>query len=76
MLFRSDPHSTHLADFKPKSDGLQKYIKDENKNGKNLFGGIIANTDERNYKGRWVYFIENSKKFKKGEFRNWIDLEF
>ena len=70
-----DPHSTHLADFGPKSDGLQKYIKNENKKDKKLFGGIVANTDERNYKGRWVYFTENSKKFKKGEFGNWIDLE-
>ncbi|MDO8657704.1 MAG: hypothetical protein Q7K55_03115, partial [Candidatus Levybacteria bacterium] len=70
-----DPHSTHLADFGAKSDGLQKYIKDENKKGKNLFGGIVANTDERTYNGRWVYFTENSKKFTKGEFGNWIDLD-
>jgi len=69
-----DPHSTHLADFGLKSDGLQKYIKDENKKGKKLFGGIVANTDERNYKGRWVYFPEKSKNFKKGKFENWIDL--
>jgi len=42
---------------------------------KNVFGGIVANTDERNYNGRWVYFTENSKRFKKGEFKNWMDLE-
>jgi len=71
-----DPHSTHLADFGSKSDGLQKYIKDENKKGKNLLGGIVANTDEKNYNGRWIYFTENSKGFKKGKFKNWIDLEF
>ena len=70
-----DPHSTHLADFGSKSDGLQKYIKDENKKSKNLFGGIVANTDNRNYKGGWIYFTENSKKFTKGKFENWIDLE-
>jgi len=70
-----DPHSTYLADFNSKSNGLQKYIIDENKKGKKLFGGIVANTDDRNHNGRWVYFIENSEKFKKGEFRNWIDLE-
>ncbi|MBU2530751.1 MAG: hypothetical protein KKD35_06900, partial [Elusimicrobia bacterium] len=70
-----DPHSTYLADFSLKSDGLQKYIKDENKKDKNLFGGIVANTDERNYNGRWVYFAENSEKFRRGEFKNWIDLE-
>lgn len=70
-----DPHSTHLADFCSKSDGLQNYLKDQNKKGKKLFGGIVANTDKRNHKGRWVYFTENSNKFKKDEFRNWIDLE-
>ncbi len=26
----------------PKSDGLQKYIKEQNKKGKNLFGGIVC----------------------------------
>ena len=62
-----DPHGTQFSDFGPKSDGLQKYIKSENKKGKNLFGGIVANTDERNYNGRWVYFTENSKEFKKSE---------
>src|SRR3989344_6872492 len=71
-----DPHSAHLADFGSKSDGLQKYIKDQNKKDKELFGGIVANTDDRNYKGRWIYFTENSGKFKKGEFENWMDLEF
>ncbi|MDP3043524.1 MAG: DEAD/DEAH box helicase family protein [bacterium] len=70
-----DPHSTHLADFGLKSDGLQKYIKGENKKGKNLFGGIVANTDQVNYNGRWVYFTENSKEFKKDKFKNWTDLE-
>ena len=70
-----DPHGTQFSDFGPKSDGLQKYIKEENKKGKNLFGGIVANTDERSYNGRWVYFTENSEKFKKGEFKNWMDLE-
>jgi len=70
-----DPHGTQFSDFGPKSDGLQKYIKDENKKSKNLFGGLVANTDERNYKGRWVYFTESSAKFKKGEFGNWSDLE-
>lgn len=71
-----DPHSPFLADFGLKSDGLQKYIKDEKKKGKKLFGGIVANTDDRAYNGRWVYFTGNSKEFKKDEFRNWIDLEF
>lgn len=70
-----DPHGTQFSDFLPKSDGLQKYIKNENKKGKNLFGGLVANTDSNNYSGRWVYFAESGKEFKKGEFKNWTDLE-
>ena len=70
-----DPHGLHLSDFKPKSDGLQKYIKSENKKGKKLFGGIVANTNQRSYKGRWIYFDKNSKTLKKNNFSNWKDLE-
>ncbi|QLG69868.1 MAG: Type III restriction enzyme, res subunit [Candidatus Woesebacteria bacterium] len=50
-----DPHGTQLSDFGPKSEGLNKYIDEQNKKGKKLFGGIIANTDQRNYRGRWFY---------------------
>ena len=57
----------------PKIDGLYKYIQSENKKGKNLFGGIITNT-ERNYRGRWVYFDKTSKELK-NDFSNWKDLE-
>jgi type III restriction enzyme len=68
-----DSHGIHLADFKAKSDGLRKYIERENKKGKKLFGGIVANTD-RNYRGRWVYFDKLSKDFKDNSFDNWFDL--
>ncbi|MEK7203265.1 MAG: hypothetical protein AAB653_03040, partial [Patescibacteria group bacterium] len=64
-----------FSDFGPKSDGLQKYIKDENKKGKSLFGGLVANTGSTMNNGRWVYFTGDSKKFKKNEFKNWTDLE-
>ena len=57
----------------PKIDGLYKYIQSENKKGKKLFGGIVANT-ERNYRGRWVYFEKASKDFKDNSFENWVDL--
>lgn len=70
-----DPHSTHLADFGAKSDGLQEYIKNENMKGKNLIGGIVTNTDGKNYHGRWVYFSEDSKNFIKDKFENWVDSE-
>jgi type III restriction enzyme len=57
----------------PKFDGLYRYIQSENKKGKNLFGGIITNT-ERNYRGRWVYFDKESKNLKDSSFENWADL--
>jgi len=58
----------------PKIDGLYKYIQSENKKGKKLFGGIVTNTDQKNYRGRWVYFDKASKDFKDNSFENWIDL--
>ena len=59
----------------PKNDGLYKYIQSENKRGKKLFGGIVTNTDQRNYRGRWVYFDKSSRKLKDNDFGNWENLE-
>ncbi|MBU4350936.1 DEAD/DEAH box helicase family protein [Candidatus Parcubacteria bacterium] len=70
-----DPHGTYLSDFGPKSDGLRRYIQSENKKGKNLFGGLVANTGNTTNNGRWVYFTDSGAKFKKGEFADWTDLE-
>jgi hypothetical protein len=42
--------------------------------GKKLFGGIVANTDEHNYRRRWVYFEKPSKDFRDNSFDNWSDL--
>jgi len=58
----------------PKIDGLYEYIKSENKKGKKLFGGIVTNTDQKNFKGRWVYFDKTSKDLK-NDLNNWKDLE-
>ena len=69
-----DPHGLYLSDFKSKNDGLYRHIQNENKKGKKLFGGIVANTD-RNYRGRWVYFDRPNKDFKNNSFDNWTDLE-
>ena len=44
---------------------LCRYIQKENEKDKKLFGGIVANTDTREYKGRWVYFDKPSKELKK-----------
>jgi type III restriction enzyme len=43
----------------PKIDGLNAYIKGQNKKAKKLFGGIVTNTDPRNFTGRWIYFDKN-----------------
>ena len=58
-----------------KIDGLFNYIKQENEKGKKLFGGIVANTDQRNYRGRWFYFDNTSKELKDNDFSNWKNLE-
>lgn len=58
----------------PKIDGLCNYIQSENKKGKNLFGGVVTNTDQKNYRGRWVYFNKTSKELK-NDLSNWADLE-
>lgn len=60
----------------PKIDGLYKYMQSENKKGGKLFGGIVANTDPRNYRGRWVYFDKTSTDLKENDFSNWINLVF
>ncbi|HLA49699.1 MAG TPA: hypothetical protein VJ000_00755 [Thermodesulfovibrionia bacterium] len=56
-------------------NGEHDYICSENKKGKNLFGGIVANTDQRNYRGRWIYFGKRSKELKDNDFSDWENLE-
>jgi type III restriction enzyme len=58
-----------------KIDGLFKYIQKENNKGKKLFGGIVTNTDPKNYRGRWVYFDKLKKQLKDNNFDNWVSLE-
>ncbi len=57
----------------PKRDGLNAYIKEQNKKGKKLFGGIVTNTEPRNFTGRWIYFNKDSKVFT-SSFDNWENL--
>jgi len=52
---------------------LCSYIQKENKKGRELFGGIVANTDPHEYKDRWVYFDKSSKELK-NNFANWENL--
>lgn len=59
-----------------RNEGLYHYIQSQNKKGKELFGGIVTNTDQRNYQGRWIYFDKPSKELKGDDFSNWKTLEF
>ncbi|MBT9174912.1 MAG: hypothetical protein DDT22_00577 [candidate division WS2 bacterium] len=59
----------------PKIEGLHRYIQNENKKGKNLFGGIVANTDPKSYRGRWIYFDKASRELRDNDFSNWKNLE-
>lgn len=58
-----------------KIDGLNSFIKDQNKKGKNLFGGIVTNTDPRKFTGRWIYFNKDSKALTTSN-DNWENLVF
>jgi len=57
-----------------KIDGLYKYIQKEKDKHKNLFGGITTNTDQRHYRGRWVFFDKPSNQLKDNDFSNWKTL--
>ena len=72
-LFDTKAGYTKIAGTK--IDGLHKYMKKENKKGKNLFGGIVTNTDQRDYRGRWIYFYKTSKELKDSNFDNWKTLD-
>lgn len=60
-----------IKDSKEKNDGLQNYIKKH----KNVFGGIVTNTDPRNFSGRWIYYKGQGSKLNPDDFSNWELLE-
>ena len=57
----------------PKVDGLNSYIQEQNKKGHKLVGGIVTNTDARNYTGRWVYFDKDARVLA-NNLDNWENL--
>ena len=84
FIVRMKDGSTRLFDTKSgltrrvagsKIDGLNAYIKENNKRGKKLFGGIVTNTDTRNYAGRWIYFNKDAKVLTNNN-DNWESLTF
>jgi len=60
-----------IKDAKEKSDGLQAYIKEH----KNVFGGIVTNTNPRDFSGRWMCFKGQGKEINPDDFSNWELLE-
>ena len=60
-----------IKDAREKSDGLQEYIKKH----KGLVGGIVANTDPREFKGRWMCYKKQGKDLNPDDFSNWELLE-
>ncbi len=60
-----------IKDAREKSDGLQDYIKSKN----NIFGGIVANTDSKNFSGRWMCYKGPGLNLNSDDFSNWDLLE-
>lgn len=65
-----------IKDAREKSDGLQEYIKTNNKSGHKLNGGIVSNTDSTDFTGRWMVYKGNSTDLVQDDFSNWglLDL--
>lgn len=63
-----------IKDAREKSDGLQAYLKKHGKK-KNLFVGIVANTDSQNFNGRWMIYTGAGTDLAVDDFSNWDVLE-
>ncbi|MBP7845871.1 MAG: DEAD/DEAH box helicase family protein [Candidatus Pacebacteria bacterium] len=61
-----------IKDAREKSDGLQEYT---NKH-KNIFGGIVANTNSKDFSGRWMCYKGQGEELNPDDFSNWELLEF
>jgi type III restriction enzyme len=57
-------------DAKTRAEGLAKYIKDENKKGKRLWGGIVINV-----KGSWRYNDNETYRYDENNLKEWKFLE-
>jgi len=61
-----------IKDAREKSDGLQDYLKKH----KGMIGGIVSNTDPREFKGRWMCYKKQGKDLNPDDFTDWELLEF
>lgn len=64
-----------IKDAREKSDGLQEYIESQKKSSKNIRGGIVSNTNSRDYSGRWVSYQGQGSDLNPDDFSNWETLE-
>jgi type III restriction enzyme len=69
-LFDTKSGST-VDGAKTRSAGLQEYIS---KNPK-TWGGIVTNSDGKDYSGRWVLFTGDSQEISSADLQNWKTLE-
>ena len=60
-----------IKDAREKSDGLLEYIK----KNKNISGGIVANTNSRDFSGRWMCYKGQGTELNPDDFSNWELLE-
>lgn len=60
-----------IKDAREKSDGLQEYTKKH----KNIIGGIVANTNSKDFSGRWMCYKGQGTELNPDDFSNWELLE-
>jgi len=60
-----------IKDAPAKSDGLQRYVSAR----EGVIGGIVANTNSKDFSGRWMYYAGKSADLVHGNFSNWELLE-
>lgn len=57
-------------DARPRAEGLQKYIKEQNKKGKKLCGGIAIYVN-----GTWRYNDQEKYEYNPNDLSSWKILE-
>ena len=62
--------TAETEDAGPRADGLQKYIKEQNKKGKNLWGGIAIFVN-----GTWRYNDKEKYEYNPNDLSSWTVLE-
>jgi len=60
-----------IKDAPAKSDGLQRYVNAR----EGVIGGIVDNTNPKDFSGRWMYYAGKSADLVPGKFSNWELLE-